>query len=133
MKHLVAGGRQACIMTVSALASRELPPIRHRFCGIFEEPSKVAGQPARGYNSNMSTNPVEIDLSPEQRRLVAEFADRTGKPWNEVLAAALQPLAEQNTTLYDVFARSGGIGLYDGPTDLSSDSRHMEGFGGDGT
>jgi hypothetical protein len=37
----------------------------------------------------MTVNPEDIQLSPEQKRLVAEQANRNGKPWQSVLQEAL--------------------------------------------
>jgi hypothetical protein len=37
----------------------------------------------------MATNPDDIRLSEEQKRLIAERADRNGKPWQTVLQEAL--------------------------------------------
>ena len=37
----------------------------------------------------MATNPNDIQLSPEHKRLIAERADQNGKPWRTVLNDAL--------------------------------------------
>lgn len=37
----------------------------------------------------MATNPDDIRLSEEQKRLIAERADRNGQPWQTVLQEAL--------------------------------------------
>ena len=37
----------------------------------------------------MTVNPNDIQLSPEQKRRVAEQANRNGKPWQRVLQEAL--------------------------------------------
>jgi hypothetical protein len=39
----------------------------------------------------MATNPDDIRLSEEQKRLIAERADRNGQPWQTILQAALTP------------------------------------------
>ena len=39
----------------------------------------------------MATNPDDIRLSEEQKRLIAERADRNGQPWQTVLQEALAP------------------------------------------
>ncbi|HXG22349.1 MAG TPA: hypothetical protein VNN62_25175 [Methylomirabilota bacterium] len=37
----------------------------------------------------MATNPDDIRLSEEQKRLIAERADRSGQPWQAILQEAL--------------------------------------------
>ena len=37
----------------------------------------------------MSTDPSQVQLSPEQQRILAEMADRSGKPWPAVFDEAL--------------------------------------------
>lgn len=85
------------------------------------------------YNENMSTNPLEIELTPEQRRAIAEAADRTGKPWSELLEAIIDPLIKApSASFHEILVRSGAIGLYNGPTDLSTNPDHLKGLGADG-
>ena len=66
-------------------------------------------------------------LSPDQvRQLVRELENRLAAP-----AQAKQAAAEE--TAFDVASRAGLIGCIKGeprsPTDLSTNPRHMEGFG----
>jgi hypothetical protein len=92
----------------------------------------------------MSINPADIDLTPEQRVRLAELAEKAGKQWNvivdELLDAAPRALQSQSAanangeslmvrTLYDVLLERGILGCFDGPSDLSTNPEHMEGFG----
>ena len=43
----------------------------------------------------MAPNPNEIELSPEQKQLIAERAARNGKPWQAVLQEAIAPTSEE--------------------------------------
>ncbi len=90
----------------------------------------------------MATDPKDIQLTGSQRRLIADLADQTGKPWPELLeevVARAQPLTVATTsngksghTLYDAFAAKGLIGcVHSGSGDLSTNPKHMEGFGRD--
>ena len=85
----------------------------------------------------MSTSPDQIMLSPEQREQLARIAHQTGRPWNEVLAEALSALEPSNCSarangesVYDALVRLNLLGcIKDGPSDLSTNPRYMEGFG----
>lgn len=93
----------------------------------------------------MTVDPSQFDFTPEQRKRLARLAEQTGKQWNELIddlldaaPAALQsqpvpPLAPNGETadksLYDVLTERGILGCFDGPTDLSTNPKHMEGFG----
>ena len=48
----------------------------------------------------MATNPDDIHLSPEQRKYLAELADRSGKPWFELLQSVIynRPSAETSSS-----------------------------------
>jgi hypothetical protein len=92
----------------------------------------------------MAVNPTQIELTPEQRMRLALLAEKTGMDWTDVVDDLLDaaPLAlhgksglESNggaapeKTLYDVLSERGILGCFDGPTDLSTNPKHMEGFG----
>lgn len=86
----------------------------------------------------MAVDPQEIALSAEQRRQLAELADRTGRPWPDLLAEAIESYRPQNGpssaakrgSFYD--AMKDIIGIVQGtPADLSTNPKHMEGFGRD--
>lgn len=90
----------------------------------------------------MAIDPKHIELSAEQKKALAEAADRTGKPWSDLLAEALQnyfPIcrgrvpAEGMRSLFDVLEHDGAIGVVkDGlPHELSTNPKHMEGLGRD--
>ena len=83
----------------------------------------------------MATDPNEIELSDEQRKLLAEKVKQTGRPASELidelLAAAprarRQPRAGRS--LLDTMNEHGMVGVMQGPGDLSTNPAHMEGFG----
>ena len=87
----------------------------------------------------MKTDPSQIELSPEHRASLAQLAEKTGKPWPEVLSEALRSYRPANgvgntqgtsKSFYDVMNVDGVIGIVkDAPADLSTNPRHMEGFG----
>ncbi|MDC0934751.1 hypothetical protein OAS39_00590 [Pirellulales bacterium] len=89
----------------------------------------------------MATDPQDIQLTGSQRRLIAELADQTGKPWPELLeevvgrakpSVATTSNGKSGRTLYDAFAEKGLIGcIHSGTGDLSTNPKHMEGFGKD--
>ena len=87
----------------------------------------------------MATDPKEIQLDNEQRNLLAELSEKTGKPWPELLAEAIgsvrsaanhQPAALEEESVFDALSRDGLIGcMKGGPSDMSTSSKYMEGFG----
>ncbi len=83
----------------------------------------------------MATDPRDIKLTDEQRKLLAAKAQQTGRPWNELLDELFAKLARSRTngttgrSLYDALNERGMIGTFDGPGDLSTNPKHMEGFG----
>ena len=89
----------------------------------------------------MATNAQDILLTDEQRRTLAELAERAGRPWYEVLSDAIRsyrPSADNGgagageESLFDGLKRRGLIGVVKGgPPDLSTNPKHMEGFGRD--
>ena len=91
-------------------------------------------------------DPGQIELTPEQRNRLALLAEQTGRDWTELVdelldaipfAPSLPPATASETngerlrerTLYDVLSERGILGCFDGPTDLSTNPKHMEGFG----
>jgi hypothetical protein len=84
----------------------------------------------------MSTSPDQIVLTPAQQQRLAELANETGKPWHELLDAAISSLkpavspTNGQETVYDAMVRLGLLGcLKGGPADLSTNPIYMEGFG----
>lgn len=81
----------------------------------------------------------EIELTPEQKQLIADAAKRVGRPWPEVLEWALRKYEDAsgvrhkdfgNKTFMDVFLEDGDVELLeDGPPDLSTNPRYLEGLG----
>jgi hypothetical protein len=91
-------------------------------------------------------DPAQIELTSEQRQRLAILAERTGKGWIELvddwlnaspMAAPSMPATARETngvgvrdkTLFEVLSERGILGCFDGPTDLSTNPKHMEGFG----
>jgi hypothetical protein len=88
----------------------------------------------------MATDFRQIDLDDYQRHLLASAADQQGAPWPVVFEKAIAPLAEKKSqttdengeaeTPYEVLLRHGLIGCIEGtPVDLSTNKKHMEGYG----
>jgi len=89
----------------------------------------------------MAIDITQIQLSDADRKLLAEVAEATGKPWSEVLTAALTGLRQQAATqpestggpaesVFDRLQRAGLLGcLSGGPSDLSTNPAYLEGFG----
>jgi hypothetical protein len=87
----------------------------------------------------MATDPNAIQLSEEQRQLVARLADEIGAPWPNVIDEALASYGAHSPTVpnesaresfYAAAKRLGLIGcLEGGPADLSTNPIHMEAFG----
>jgi hypothetical protein len=91
----------------------------------------------------MATDFRQIDLDDHQRHLLAAAADRMGVPWPEVFEIAIAPLAKEHSaktstnggalTPYEILSQRGLIGRIEGtPTDLSTNKKHMEGYGKSG-
>ena len=89
----------------------------------------------------MSVNPAEIHLTEEQKRYVAELAEETGKAWPVVVSEIFSqgsvvirlPKFSDDETAFDALTRAGVIGCHEGPEDLSTNPKYMEGFGRNGT
>ena len=83
----------------------------------------------------MATDPNEIQLTEEQRELLAKRAEETGRDPSELLdeffATLKQPKrpVRGDRSLFDVLNDRGLIGVMEGPGDLSTNPKHMEGFG----
>jgi hypothetical protein len=99
-----------------------------------------SGVSHRGIIDVMAIDITHIQLTDAERRMLAEAAERTGKPWGEVLNEALRqyvgsaapsrPNGNGHESLFDRMTRHGLLGcLEGGPADLSTHPAHMEGFG----
>ena len=91
----------------------------------------------------MKTDPADIHLDAKQQRELAELAEKSGRPWPEVLSEALagyrrtrpaKPDGGSEASFYDLASRLGLIGSIEGcPSDLSSNPRYVAGFGNSGS
>jgi hypothetical protein len=79
-----------------------------------------------------------MQLTPKQRETLARLAAQSGRPWEELLDEALTSLAlpampangAATETVHAALVRAGLLGcILDAPADLSTNPRHMEGFG----
>jgi len=103
----------------------------------------------------MAIDPAQIELSVAQKKQLARIAEKKGKDYSAIVDELLSSVAfsGQNRTsvtrervaqveddfveddftdepsLYNELARRGILGCFDGPTDLSTNPKHMEGFG----
>jgi hypothetical protein len=89
----------------------------------------------------MSVEFNSFTLSTEQQLHLARISASVGKSPGEVIDQLLDQFpipsasegSQQSRTLYDAFSDDGSIGLIqDGPTDVSSNPKYMEGFGQSG-
>lgn len=90
----------------------------------------------------MATDSYQIELSPQQFQVLGDIAARTHVSREQVLSSAIEQYqqsldrnqAAENETLSlaERMRRSGLLGcLNGGPTDLSTNPAHFEGFGRD--
>lgn len=83
----------------------------------------------------MATDPRDIQLTDEQRKLLAKLAEETGRPVSklidELLATSKRPrrTPREGRSFLDAMKECGLVGAMDGPGDLSTNPAHMEGFG----
>jgi hypothetical protein len=86
----------------------------------------------------MAIDPNEIQLTAGQRQLIADLAERLGRSPQDVLAELIAPaeVRQRNgraVPTESAHALGKRLGLYaaleDGPPDLSTNPRYMEGFG----
>jgi len=83
----------------------------------------------------MATDPTKIQLTDEQRALLAKQAEETGRSWAELLEDYFANLRSSRRTprpgrsFLDSMQERGVVGAMDGPGDLSTNPEHMQGFG----
>jgi hypothetical protein len=87
----------------------------------------------------MAIDPNGIQLTPAQRQLVAELAERQDRTPQDVLADLLGPAivrrrngarSTPTESAHDLGQRLGLFGaLANGPSDLSTNPRYLQGFG----
>ena len=82
-----------------------------------------------------------IQLTPQQREMLLKLAAQSGRPWEDVLDQALSSMERSSgpangaptETVQAALVRLGLLGcIADAPADLSTNPRHMAGFGGHG-
>jgi len=86
----------------------------------------------------MSIDPATIELTPLQKERLAAIAERTGRDYTRVvddlLAAVPLPQTDKPNgsgpkNLLEAWEAVGAIGCFEGPPDLSTNPKYMEGFG----
>ncbi len=83
----------------------------------------------------MATDPRDIQLTEEQRKLLAAKAEATGRPASELLEEMFGSMSRRprlpkgNRSLLDALKEHGMVGVMQGPGDLSTNPKHLEGFG----
>lgn len=86
----------------------------------------------------MSINPTAIELTLSQKHRLAEIAKQLGKDYSTVVDELLSSVALSHENahkgggprnLLEALEAVGAVGCFDGPSDLSTNPKHMEGFG----
>lgn len=86
----------------------------------------------------MPINPSAIELTLTQKHRLAEIAERTGKDYStvvdELLSSISLPQANAENgngpkNLLEALEAVGAVGCFNGPPDLSTNPKYMEGFG----
>jgi len=78
----------------------------------------------------MSDSRLTIRVTPELKQLLAKRARLDRKDHSEIVREALGQYLRSESTAYDGFKRAGLIGIAKtGPSDLSTNRKHFEGFG----
>lgn len=87
----------------------------------------------------MASQPPKIEIGDEQRRRLGRLADANGRSASDLANEAIDEYCatrshdrpDQNCeSLYEAMTRTGSLGcVMDGPADLSTNPKHMEGFG----
>ena len=80
-------------------ASLELKPRRSapfRLSLPFIEVAGYNESETTGGRGEMAIDPAEITLNESQRKRLAEMAERTGRPWSELLNEALRKMARED-------------------------------------
>jgi predicted DNA-binding protein len=83
----------------------------------------------------MASDRITVRLSREMQRELDALKKLTGKSESELVRNAIEELCRQHReepTCYDIAMRMGIVGaVKKGPKDLSTNPKHMEGFGRD--
>ena len=75
---------------------------------------------------------ISIRIPQELQQGVERIVQATGKSESEIVRAALAEFCsrhEREPSCYDLAASAGILGCGSGPADLSTNPKHMEGFG----
>lgn len=89
----------------------------------------------------MDTHPSQFGFTPEQFAKLHALSTQSGKSEVEVLDELLDEAISSRTppaspppyrSALEAFMAAGVIGCIDGPSDLTTNPKHMEGFGKDG-
>jgi metal-responsive CopG/Arc/MetJ family transcriptional regulator len=79
---------------------------------------------------DMSDNRLTIRVSPELRQKLERRARADRKDHSEIVREAPDQYLKPGDTAYDGFKKAGLIGVTkSGPRDLSTNKKHLEGFG----
>jgi len=86
----------------------------------------------------MAIDPTKIEMTPQQKELLATRAKREGKDYSAVLDDLLgssdsigidAPSGTAPESMREAMEAVGAAGCVDGPGDLTTNPKHMEGFG----
>jgi predicted transcriptional regulator len=78
----------------------------------------------------MNSERLTIRISDDLKNRVKERAKAAGTDESEIVRLALEQYVTPPMSAYEAAKRAGLIGIVKGgPTDLSTNKRHMEGFG----
>lgn len=83
----------------------------------------------------MAIDPAQIELTAEQKQLLALRAEQEGRDYAAILDEWLHATVPEQSTnggprnLLEAFEAVGAIGCFEGPADLSTNPKYMEGFG----
>jgi predicted transcriptional regulator len=78
----------------------------------------------------MNSERLTIRISSDLRNQVKQRANATGTDESEVVRLALEQYVKPSMSAYEAAKRAGLIGIAKGlPKDLSTNKKHMEGFG----
>ena len=89
----------------------------------------------------MDTQPSQFAFKPEHLAKLHALSAKSGKPESEVLDELLDEALASTTppaspppyrSALEAFMAAGVIGCIDGPGDLTTNPKHMEGFGKNG-
>ena len=87
-------------------------------------------KPPHARLSAMKAERLTIRVSDELRKRLKAYAKAAGTDESEVVRLALEQYITPPMSAYEAFKKAGLIGIVKGgPTDLSTNKKHMEGFG----